>query len=120
MPATLVFDYPTPEVLAQGLRDIVFGADPVDVPVAPPRGADDEPIAIVAMSCRYPGGVSSPEDLWRLVADGTDAVGEFPTDRGWDVERLYDEDPDQPGTTYCREGGFLDGATRFDPDFFGI
>uniref|UniRef100_UPI003F53A5E8 beta-ketoacyl synthase N-terminal-like domain-containing protein n=1 Tax=Yinghuangia sp. YIM S10712 TaxID=3436930 RepID=UPI003F53A5E8 len=78
-----------------------------------------EPIAIVGMACRLPGGVRSPEDLWRLVADGTDAVSAFPTDRGW-AEDLYDPDPDRAGKVYVKEGGFLDAPGEFDAGFFGI
>nr|AXL06107.1 beta-ketoacyl synthase [uncultured bacterium] len=79
-----------------------------------------EPIAIVAMACRYPGDVSSPDDLWRLVADGVDAVADFPDDRGWDLDGLFDSDPDRSGTSYTSQGGFLRGAGMFDAGFFGI
>ncbi|KMS82868.1 beta-ketoacyl synthase [Streptomyces regensis] len=122
LPATLVFDHPTSRALAEHVRDTLFGTGPQDTPAVATRTApdDDDPIAIVGMSCRYPGGVRSPEDLWRLVADGVDAVGDFPADRGWDTEALYDPEPGTPGRTYTREGAFLYDAAEFDAGFFGI
>ncbi|MFC4049744.1 type I polyketide synthase [Actinomadura syzygii] len=117
LPATAVYDHPTPAKLAGHLRDALASGGPVAVTAAT---AADEPIAIVGMGCRYPGGVSSPADLWRLVADGVDAITGFPDDRGWDVDALYSPEPGLPGKTYSRHGGFLDAADRFDAAFFGI
>ncbi|MFC3540716.1 type I polyketide synthase, partial [Couchioplanes caeruleus subsp. azureus] len=119
--ATLVFDYPNAAALAAHLRDELLGTvaetltrTPVVSPVS------DDPVVIVGMACRYPGGVTSPEDLWRLVHDGVDAVGDFPSDRGWDVDSLYSTDRNALGTSYTRWGGFLDDAAGFDPEFFGM
>ncbi|KYF76954.1 polyketide synthase, partial [Sorangium cellulosum] len=81
--------------------------------------ASREPIAIVAMSCRFPGGVRSPEDLWQLLEAGRDAVSGFPEDRGWNVEPRVDRDASD-GRVRAREGGFLADAGAFDPAFFGI
>ncbi|MFG2911281.1 type I polyketide synthase [Kitasatospora sp. NPDC048298] len=120
LPTTLVFDYPTPAALAGYLRAQTLGADQDQARATSAAAADDEPIAIVAMGCRFPGDVASPEDLWRLVTEGRDAVTGMPTDRGWDLAALYADDPDQPGTSYCREGAFLHDAGLFDAGFFGI
>ncbi|MGW8673280.1 SDR family NAD(P)-dependent oxidoreductase [Streptomyces niveus] len=123
LPATLIFDHPTPVVLAAHLADRLAGPVPVQpaAPNAPTSGATaDEPIAIVGMACRFPGGVASPEELWRLVAEERDAIGDFPEDRGWNVAELYDPDPAHPGTSYVRHGGFLHEAADFDPEFFGL
>ncbi|WP_433498684.1 type I polyketide synthase [Sphaerimonospora sp. CA-214678] len=119
LPATIVFDYPTPAGLAAYLRDQVLGRRKETAPATVAPTADD-PIAIVGMACRFPGGVSSPEGLWELVVSGRDAIGEFPRDRGWDVEGLYDPDPDRDGKSYVRHGGFLYDAAGFDAGFFGI
>ncbi|MFT3864034.1 MAG: type I polyketide synthase [Solirubrobacterales bacterium] len=120
LPVGLVFDHPSTADLATFLLAAATEGRSAR-PVAGRRGSSsDEPIAIVGMACRYPGGVASPEDLWLLCASGTDAVGPFPTDRGWDLDALYDPDPAHLGTSYAREGGFLMDAAEFDADFFGI
>ncbi|WP_157126410.1 type I polyketide synthase, partial [Nocardia mikamii] len=120
LPATLIFDYPNAEVVAEFIGSELSGGSVVDDEVIGRVRVDDDPVAIVAMSCRYPGGVASPEDLWRLVAEGIDTTGELPTDRGWDIEAIYDPEPGKAGKTYTRRGGFLYSAADFDADFFGI
>ncbi|MFA7755827.1 SDR family NAD(P)-dependent oxidoreductase [Streptomyces sp. NRRL B-2790] len=122
LPTTLVFDHPTPTALARHLGEELLGrhGPEADAAQATAAAAADEPLAIVGMSCRFPGGVQSPEDLWELLSSGRDAMSGFPTDRGWDIDALYDPDPDRPGKTYSREGGFIQGADRFDAGLFGI
>ncbi|MGC9443221.1 beta-ketoacyl synthase N-terminal-like domain-containing protein, partial [Streptomyces sp. WG5] len=120
LPATLVFDYPTPAVLADYLHsELLGGQQAIDAPVAV-AVRDDEPIAIVAMACRFPGGVRTPEDLWELVSEGRDAISAMPDDRGWNIAELFDPDSDRPGTSYSMNGGFLHDAHHFDPTFFGM
>ncbi|MFE9425664.1 SDR family NAD(P)-dependent oxidoreductase [Kitasatospora sp. NPDC006697] len=119
LPATLVFDYPTSRDLAGHLLDQLTGTlAAAPRPVA--TVSDSEPIAIIGMGCRYPGGVDSPEELWQLVAGEVDAVGEFPTDRGWDLAALYDPTLDRPGTSYAKHGAFRYDAAEFDAEFFGL
>ncbi|MGW2028451.1 type I polyketide synthase, partial [Streptomyces decoyicus] len=119
--ATLVFDYPTPVDLARYLDDELFGVGTDVMSGLPvPASTSDDPVVIVGMSCRLPGGVASPEDLWRLVSGAEDAVSGFPTDRGWDLDSLFGNDADQAAASRTRSGGFLHDATQFDPAFFGI
>ncbi|WP_405504594.1 SDR family NAD(P)-dependent oxidoreductase [Streptomyces purpurascens] len=123
LPSTLVFDHPTPAEVARYLRVALFEAESEERPKSyggQDRSPDDDPVVIVAMGCRYPGDVNSPEDLWELVTQGRDAISEFPPDRGWDLDALYDPDPDRIGTSYTRHGGFLHRAAEFDAGLFGI
>ncbi|WP_190154558.1 type I polyketide synthase, partial [Streptomyces humidus] len=123
LPATLVFDHPTPGALARFVYEETVGdatAATEGTPSAPAMALAEEAIAIVGMACRYPGGVGTPEELWRLVHEGRDGISEFPADRGWDLNALYDPDPETAGTSYTRQGGFLHDAAEFDAEFFGI
>ncbi|MGW9432931.1 acyltransferase domain-containing protein, partial [Streptomyces decoyicus] len=119
LPSTALYNHPSLTRLARFLdAELMGSARELDRPRGP--SADlDEPIAIVAMACRYPGGVRSPEELWQILRDRVDAISPFPTDRGWQTDGLYDPDPERSGTSYVREGGFLDAAS-FDAGFFGI
>ncbi|MFJ7235475.1 type I polyketide synthase [Streptomyces tendae] len=123
LPATLVFDHPNAAAVVRLLWSELGGAGLAgDAPATRPStpAPADEPMAIIGMSCRFPGDVESPEDLWRLVAEARDAIDVMPGDRGWDVDALYDPTPGVPGRIYSREGGFLRNAAEFDPAFFGI
>ncbi|MEV6134251.1 type I polyketide synthase, partial [Streptomyces violaceusniger] len=120
LPSTLLYDHPSPLALTWHLHTELLGSRSTPAAPAPAGKASDDGIAIIAMSCRFPGGVTSPEDFWRLISEGGDAVGDFPDDRGWDLSALYDRDPDHPGTSYVRHGAFLPDAAGFDAEFFGI
>ncbi|WP_156658093.1 SDR family NAD(P)-dependent oxidoreductase, partial [Mycobacterium kyorinense] len=117
---TLIFDYPTPNGLATYIRTELAGVPQETKHVPAVRATGDDPIAIVGMSCRFPGGVNSPDDLWDMVIQGRDVLTEFPSDRGWDLAGLFNPDPDVSGACYTRTGGFVDGVADFDPGFFGV
>ncbi|MGV9271634.1 type I polyketide synthase, partial [Kitasatospora sp. NPDC003701] len=126
LPATLAFDHPNARAVADHILTILGdatdegGADKDATDRAGAQRTDDEPIAIVSMACRYPGGVTSPEELWQLLLDGSDTVSDLPADRGWNIEELYDPEPGKEGRSYTRRGSFLHDAAAFDPGFFGI
>uniref|UniRef100_UPI0004CA628C type I polyketide synthase n=1 Tax=Kitasatospora aureofaciens TaxID=1894 RepID=UPI0004CA628C len=126
LPATLAFDHPSARAVAAHLLDLAGAGETPAQAVGAHRRPDTspdtsgEPIAIVGMACRYPGGATSPEALWQLLADGVDTVTELPTDRGWDLGNLYDPEPGKEGHSYTRHGSFLHDAGDFDPGLFGI
>ncbi|GGR76760.1 hypothetical protein GCM10010269_14950 [Streptomyces humidus] len=120
LPATLVFDYPSAAVLADHIRAETLGEQAASAAPSTGPAAADDLVAIVAMGCRLPGQVHTPEELWEVLASGADVVTEFPDDRNWPLDTLFDPDPDRPGTCYVRHGGFLHDAGEFDADFFGI
>ncbi|MGW3465017.1 beta-ketoacyl synthase N-terminal-like domain-containing protein, partial [Streptomyces olivaceoviridis] len=121
LPSTVVFDAPTPQAAALYLERLLDPEAAEEQPVDGGRTAvGDDPVVIVGMACRLPGGIASPEDYWRMLADGREGIGPLPADRGWDIDGVYDPDPAVPGTLYVRGGGFLDHAKAFDAAFFGI
>ncbi|MFL5358353.1 SDR family NAD(P)-dependent oxidoreductase [Archangium sp.] len=120
LPATLAFNFPSVRALTEHLFSLVEAEAPrAAAPEARSEAPPDEPIAIVGMACRLPGGADSPEAFWKLLREGTDAISEIPADR-WDVDAWYDADPEAPGKMYVRSGGFLREVDRFEPQFFGI
>ncbi|HVI02585.1 MAG TPA: SDR family NAD(P)-dependent oxidoreductase, partial [Enhygromyxa sp.] len=122
LPATLLFDYPTAAALTTMLLEQLFDGEPQPTITAakPTRAStDDDPIAIVAMACRFPGGIHDTEQLWQLLVEGRDVISDFPIDRGWPSD-LHDPDPDAPGKSLTHRGGFLHDAAEFDPSVFGI
>jgi acyl transferase domain-containing protein/NADPH:quinone reductase-like Zn-dependent oxidoreductase/acyl carrier protein len=120
LPSSLLFEYPTPEALTENLRRRILGTDPARPAAETLTAADDDPIAIVGMACRLPGGIDSAQQLWRTVLDGADVTSELPGDRGWDLDALFHGDPGHGGTSYSSRGGFLVDAGGFDTEFFGI
>ena len=118
LPTGVLYDYPTPEQLAERLHALGNTADPAEAAVAPVT--EDDPVVIVGMGCRFPGGVGSADELWNLISSGSDAITEFPANRGWDLDALFAGDADRSGTSDTRRGGFLHDADQFDAAFFGI
>ncbi|MEV6976920.1 type I polyketide synthase, partial [Kitasatospora sp. NPDC093806] len=121
LPTSLVYDRPTPRAVAAFLAERPQAPAALAAHTAVPRpGEAADPIAVVALSGRWPGGADTPERLWELLRDGRDAIGPFPANRGWDLDALYDPDGERPGTSYTRQGGFLYDADEFDSAFFGL
>ncbi|MHA6758797.1 type I polyketide synthase [Streptacidiphilus sp. PAMC 29251] len=122
LPTTLTYDRPTPRAVADHLRALARPEEPSSSLTVPEKRAvpEDDPVAIVAMSGRWPGGADNPEALWELLRSGRDAIGDFPDNRGWDLDGLYDPEGLRPGTSSTRQGGFLYDADRFDGAFFGL
>ncbi|MET3988095.1 type I polyketide synthase [Streptomyces sp. PvR034] len=123
LPVTVVFDHPTPIALAAEVAvrlgvDASVAAPARALPVAAASASDDDPIVIIGMSCRFPGGVASPEELWQLLSDERDAMGDYPTDRGWDSVDLHNAE--SPDLHFAKVGGFLHDMADFDPGFFGM
>ncbi|MFI9588031.1 type I polyketide synthase [Streptomyces sp. NPDC052236] len=115
LPTAVVYRHPSPAELAEAL----IAPEPGPA-ISAGTGYRHEPIAIIGMACRFPGGVSSPEALWELVSQERDAISAFPADRGWDLDGLYAPDATRPGSSYVRHGGFLPGVGDFDAELFGI
>ncbi|WP_308190167.1 beta-ketoacyl synthase N-terminal-like domain-containing protein, partial [Streptomyces aculeolatus] len=121
LPRTLLYDFPSPTTLARHLRDEALGlTGGAATALTQVSSSADEPIAIVSMACRFPGGIDSPEDLWQLILREEHTVSEFPEDRGWDLNSLYDRTAERPGTSYTRYGSFIPDAARFDAGLFGV
>src|SRR5688572_28880013 len=117
---TMPFEEPSADELVRALRSSLKENERLKRVNRELVSWKSEPIAIIGMACRFPGGIDSPESLWSLLSEGRDAIGEFPSNRGWDVDALFDPDPDASGKTSVCLGGFLQGVAEFDPNFFGI
>jgi acyl transferase domain-containing protein/acyl carrier protein len=120
LPTSLIFDYPTPSAVAEFVLGRLLGRDDAGARAPARRAVRDEPLAVVGMACRFPGGITTPAELWRFVADGGDSISGFPTDRDWDLTALRESGGERRGTSHTDQGGFLHDAAGFDAAFFGI